>query len=99
MTACVFALMAVLSLFYTIAYFFRCCKDKQTSNNYENELDAFNRTFAEDDDDDPILDPSKEPSAPRLKFEEGGDNHASFPPYNTGSGEEGFYGDQPWTDT
>lgn len=101
-TACIFSLMAILSLFYTIAYFFKCIKDRNTTNTYENELDAFNRTFNEDDDDEQLLDPSQPPATtPRLTFDEGGsgDQHASFPPYNTGSGEGGFYGDTPWTDT
>ena len=81
-------------MFLTIAFCIRHCGRNKSGNSAQHDLDAFNRNF--EDDDDELLDPSRDtPTAPQLVFE-GEKDHTSFPPYNTGSGAEGFYGDNPW---
>ena len=89
--------MAIVNMFFTIGFFIKCCKRKGRSVD-ENELDAFNRNF--EDDDEALLDPSKSSTAPQLVFEGDKQDHTSFPPYNTGDGRDGFYGENgnPWSE-
>ena len=84
-TTVVFALMAIINMFLSLAFIIKYFyKMKRRRNDDDNELDAFNKNF-EDDDDDHLLDPSKNPTASHLQFEGDNADHTSFPPYNTGS--------------
>ncbi len=97
-TACIFALMTIVNMFLMFGFCIKCLKSKRRHVD-ENELDAFNRNF-EDDDDDQLLDPSKDTAtSSKLVFEGERNDHTSFPPYNTGVGEGGFYGDNPWNES
>ena len=57
-TACLFVLMTIVNMFLMCGFCIKCLKSKGRTVD-DNELDAFNRNF-EDDDDDTLLDPSKD---------------------------------------
>ena len=90
-TAIILALLAIGNMILLFGFSLKCYyKLKARRGPKDSELASFDRQF--DDDDDPLLDPSKDPSAPKLEFNGGNTEHSSFPPYNTG-------GDDMWNGT